>query len=155
MPSGATLEKLSAFLCEAVSIVLDHRIAQHDPHYPVEIKEPGDAEGDEDQDAPDDHVADRGDQVEIAAQFSDRAALLVEHFRPVQHCAVEVIGKDQEREAEGDERQDDPDDDVADRLADRKFAAQARRPRPDLSRLQYLVHAVLSPRHDDACPRPQ
>lgn len=90
-------------------------------------------------------MADRGDKVEIAAQLADRAALLVEHFRAVQYRPVEVIGKDQQREAEGNERQDDPDDDMADRLADRKFAAQPRRPRPDLSRLQYLVHSVLSP----------
>lgn len=90
-------------------------------------------------------MADRGDQVEIAAQLADRAALLVEHFGAVQHRAIDVIGKDQEREAEGDERQDDPDDDMADRLTNRKFAAQTRRPRPDLSRLQYLVHSVLSP----------
>lgn len=90
-------------------------------------------------------MADRGDQVEIAAQLADRAALLVEHFGAVQHRPVEVIGKDQEREAEGDERQDDPDDDMADRLADREFATQSRRPRPDLSRLQYLIHSVLSP----------
>lgn len=86
------------------SIILNHRIAQHHPHHPVEIKEPGDPKGDEDQDAPDDHVADRGDQVEIAAQLADRATLLVEHFGAVQHRAVEVIGKDEEREAEGDER---------------------------------------------------
>lgn len=129
----------------SISIILNHRIAQHNPHHPVEIKEPGNAEGDEDQDAPDYHVADRGDQVEIATQLADRAALLVEHFGAVQHRPVEVIGKDQQREAEGDERQDDPDDDMADGLADRKFAAQTRRPRPGLSRLQYLVHSVLSP----------
>lgn len=90
-------------------------------------------------------MADRGDQVEIAAQLADRAALLVKHFGAVQHRAIDVIGKDQQREAEGDDRQDDPDDDMADRLADRKFAAQTRRARPDLSRLQYLVHSVLSP----------